>query len=118
MLDAHVNNVKSPKFHVRRFLEGTRAAIRGKVAIDVPAGNGATSEILLALGANVEAFDLFPQYFMLKSIECKRADVMTGIPVADRHADWVICQEGIEHFSDQLKVFKEFNRILKKTADC
>jgi len=25
----------------------------------------------------------------------------------------LICQEGIEHFSDQLKVFKEFNRILK-----
>jgi SAM-dependent methyltransferase len=26
----------------------------------------------------------------------------------------VLCQEGIEHFSDQLKALKEFNRVLKK----
>ncbi len=116
MLDAHVNNPKSPKFYVKRFLESRKDAIKGRLAIDIPAGNGATSEILLALGANVEAFDLFPEYFMLESIECKQADVMKEIPVADQHADWVICQEGIEHFSDQLKVFKEFNRILKKNG--
>ena len=116
MLDTHINNPKSPKFYVRRFLESRKDAVKGKRAIDIPAGNGATSEILLSLGANVEAFDLFPEYFMLKSIECKQADVMKEIPVADQHADWVICQEGIEHFSDQLKVFKEFNRILKKNG--
>ena len=29
----------------------------------------------------------------------------------------LICQEGIEHFSDQLKTFKEFNRVLKKNGE-
>ncbi len=61
-------------------------------------------------GANVEAFDLFPEYFMLKNIECKRANIIDKIPVADNYADMLICQEGIEHFSDQLKTFKEINR--------
>jgi len=67
----------------------------------------------MKLGAKVEAFDLFPEYFMLKNIECKRADIMNKIPLNDDYADMLICQEGIEHFSDQLKVFKEFNRVLK-----
>ena len=39
---------------------------------------------------------------------------MEGLPVEDAFADYLICQEGIEHFSDQLASFKEFNRVLKK----
>jgi SAM-dependent methyltransferase len=38
---------------------------------------------------------------------------MDGIPLEDNSVDVVICQEGIEHFSDQLFVLKEFNRVLK-----
>ena len=38
---------------------------------------------------------------------------MDGVPVNSHYADLVICQEGMEHFSDQLKALKEFNRILK-----
>ncbi|MGB0887585.1 MAG: class I SAM-dependent methyltransferase [Vicingaceae bacterium] len=34
--------------------------------------------------------------------------------VKDASSDYLICQEGIEHFSDQLASFKEFNRVLKK----
>ena len=50
---------------------------------------------------------------MLKNIECKRADIVDRIPVIDNYADMLICQEGIEHFSDQFKAFNEFNRVLK-----
>jgi ubiquinone/menaquinone biosynthesis C-methylase UbiE len=39
---------------------------------------------------------------------------MDKMPLADDYAGMVICQEGIEHFSDQLKALKEFNRILKQ----
>ncbi|MBI5804567.1 class I SAM-dependent methyltransferase [candidate division TA06 bacterium] len=113
MIDAHINNPKSPKYYVKKHLDGQKDQLRGKIVLDVPAGNGATTEILLAHGALVEPFDLFPEYFMLKGIECKRADIMEKIPVADGHADMLVCQEGIEHFSDQLKAFKEFNRVLK-----
>jgi ubiquinone/menaquinone biosynthesis C-methylase UbiE len=113
MIDKHVNNPKSPKYPVKRFFWSIKSEIRDKIVIDIPAGNGVTTEILMELEAKVEPFDLFPEYFMLKNIECKRADIIEKIPVTDSYADWVVCQEGIEHFSDQLKVFKEFNRILK-----
>lgn len=113
MIDNHVNNPKSPKYVVKRFFWSRKSEMKDKIVIDIPAGNGVTTEILLELEAKVEPFDLFPEYFMLKDIECKRADVIEKIPVADNYADWVVCQEGIEHFSDQLKAFKEFNRILK-----
>lgn len=113
MIDAHIDNPKSIKYYVKRYLLRRKGDLAGKVVLDVPAGNGATAEILLEMGAKVEAFDLFPEYFMLEGIPCKRADIMEGIPVSADHADMVICQEGIEHFSDQAKTFKEFNRVLK-----
>lgn len=116
MIDQHVNNPKSQKYYVRRYLETIQSDLKGRKVIDIPAGNGATTEILMEAGADVEPFDLFPEYFMLKNIECKRADITDGIPVPDEYADWVTCQEGIEHFSDQLRTFKEFNRVLKKNG--
>ena len=114
MIDNHVENKKSPKFYVKNYLTSIKDELKGKTVVDIPAGNGATTEILLGLGAEVKPFDLFPEYFMVENIECKRVDIMKGIPLEDQDAHFVICQEGIEHFSDQLKVFKEFNRILKK----
>jgi len=113
MIDNYVDNPKSIKFYVKRYLKSIKNELTGKIVIDIPAGNGATSEILNDLGAKVESFDLFPEYFKLQNIECKRADIVDKIPLEKEYADVLICQEGIEHFSDQLKVFKEFNRILK-----
>lgn len=113
MIDEHINNPKSIKYYVKKYLENLKAELKNKIVIDIPAGNGATSEILLNFGAKVKPLDLFPEYFMLENIECNRADIIDKIPIDDNHADMLICQEGIEHFSDQLKVFKEFNRILK-----
>jgi len=51
---------------------------------------------------------------MLKNVKCKRANILEKIPVKNNYADMLVSQEGIEHFSDQIKVFKEFNRVLKK----
>lgn len=113
MIDTNVTNPKSPKYYVKRYLDSMKEELKNKIVLDIPAGNGVTTEILLENGAKVEAFDLFPEYFMLKNIECKRADIVDKIPTIDNYADMLICQEGIEHFSDQLKTFKEFNRVLK-----
>jgi SAM-dependent methyltransferase len=113
MIDKHINNPKSQKYYVTRYLRGIKDELKGKKVIDIPAGNGATTELLMELGADVEPYDLFPEYFMLKNIQCRRADITDRIPVDDDYADWVNCQEGIEHFSDQLKTFREINRVLK-----
>ena len=87
--------------------------MEGRKAIDIPAGNGVTTEILLQLGAQVKSFDLFPEYFRLPKHPCERANIAEGIPVPDAYADLLVCQEGIEHFKDQLQVLKECNRVLK-----
>ncbi|MEO8224551.1 MAG: class I SAM-dependent methyltransferase, partial [Gammaproteobacteria bacterium] len=41
------------------------------------------------------------------------ADLRVPLPLPDESADYVICQEGIEHLPDQLAVLCEFNRILR-----
>jgi SAM-dependent methyltransferase len=109
----HLNNPKSPKYHVKKYLESVRTELSGRVVVDLPAGNGVTTALLLQYGAKPEPFDLFPEYYLLQEPLCQRADIMSGIPVGNEHADMVICQEGIEHFSDQIKAFREFNRVLK-----
>ncbi|MDQ7003567.1 MAG: class I SAM-dependent methyltransferase [Ghiorsea sp.] len=113
----YTTNPKDIKFHVANYLGAIQSTLKGKTVIDVPAGSGVTSQLLLDLGAKVLAFDLFPEYFKLKDISCERADVTQGIPTDNAIADMLICQEGIEHFSDQLQVFKEFNRVLKVGGD-
>jgi SAM-dependent methyltransferase len=113
MIDQHILNPKSIKYYVNRYLRAKKDELKGKIILDVPAGNGATCEILHEIGAKVEAYDLFPEYFMLKDLTCVRANINEGLPVTDAYADAVICQEGIEHFSDQSLTFREFNRVLK-----
>ena len=108
------DNPKSIKFHIRKYLHNNQERLKNKIVLDLPAGNGITSKQLLDLGAVPCPYDLFPEYFQFPEMSCQRADVMQGIPLNDEFADFVVCQEGIEHFSDQYKVLKEFNRVLKK----
>ncbi len=109
----HEHNPKSIKYHVKRLLERNADQYRNKTVIDFPAGNGITSRILKQIGAKVEPMDLFPEYFEVDDLACKRADISKGLPAPDAHADILVCQEGIEHFPDQLAAFKEMNRVLK-----
>ena len=105
---------KDIKTYVKDYLEKNQQVFEGKIVIDIPAGSGFSSEILKKLNAVVEPYDLFPGFFKVEGLECCKADVTKGLPVEDQHADFVLCQEGIEHFPDQVKVFREFNRVLKK----
>lgn len=107
------DNPKSIKFYIKRFIVRNREKIRGMTIIDFPAGNGVTSRIIKEYGAHVYPFDLFPEYFNVEGLSCRRATIAEGLPVKDNFADMLICQEGIEHFSDQLEAFKEFSRVLK-----
>jgi len=107
------DNPKSIKYYVKRFLLANRRRFENKVIIDFPAGNGITSRILREIGAKPVPLDLFPEYFELDELICLRANINNHLPVADGAADALLCQEGIEHFPDQLKAFKEFNRSLK-----
>ena len=108
------DNPKSIKFYVKRFLVQNKERIKGMKIIDFPAGNGVTSRIIKEIGGEPFPFDLFPEYFKVEGITCKKTSVLEGLPVKNKFADMLICQEGIEHFSDQLNALREFNRVLKK----
>ena len=109
----HEDNPKSIKYYVKRYLQQNTSYFKGKTIIDFPAGNGVTSRIVKEIGAIPIALDLFPEYFEVDGISCQRANIKEGLPLKNHSADAFICQEGIEHFSDQFESLKEFNRILK-----
>ncbi len=99
---------------VERFLRSNRDRFAGKVVVDVPAGSGHMSRLLQSLGARVEPLDLFPEHFRVEGLECRKADLSERIPLESDHADYILSQEGIEHVPNQVGMFREFNRILKK----
>tara|TARA_Y100000589_G_scaffold191203_1_gene181089 strand:+ start:1016 stop:1864 length:849 start_codon:yes stop_codon:yes gene_type:complete len=107
-------NPRSIKYHVKKYLIKNKSRFSKKTIIDFPAGNGVTTKNLLSIGSKPLPFDLFPEYFNVEGLKCERANISEGLPVNDACSDFLICQEGIEHFSDQLASFKEFNRVLKK----
>ncbi|MCS6821582.1 MAG: class I SAM-dependent methyltransferase [Microscillaceae bacterium] len=104
---------KDIKFHVNKYILQNQAWLKNKIVIDIPAGSGAASQTLYSIGAKVEAYDLFPEFFKAKPLTCQYANVLEKLPIADNYADLVLCQEGIEHFANQVKALQEFNRILK-----
>lgn len=88
--------------------------LTGKTAIDIPSGEGRASFMFAKRGAKIRAFDLFPEFTSVAGIEGEYADLNDGVPVEDGYADFLICQEGIEHMPDKIAMFREFNRALKK----
>ena len=107
------NDPHSIKYYVKRFFYRERQRFQSKTIIDFPAGNGVSSKILRHIGANVLPYDLFPEYFQTKNLQCNRANINKGIPLNKEVADALLCQEGLEHFENQLQALKEFNRVLK-----
>ncbi len=91
--------------------------LKGKVVLDIPCGDGEASYEFYQKGAIVKAFDLYPEFMKTKSIEAKFADLTKGIPLENNSVDYILCEEGIEHISDQVRVFQEFNRVLKKDGE-
>ncbi|MDD5401288.1 MAG: class I SAM-dependent methyltransferase [Sulfurimonas sp.] len=90
--------------------------LTGKIVLDIPCGDGRASYEFKKKGAEVKAFDLFPDFMKLTDIESKYADLSEELPIESESVDYIICQEGIEHIPNQLKVLQEFNRVLKKDA--
>ncbi len=98
--------------HVREFINGL-GDLTGKKVLDCPAGDGRVSHVLKQKGAEVVALDLYPEFFKVDGLTCQHGDLAEKLNFSDETFDFVICQEGIEHMTDQLKVIGEFNRVLK-----
>lgn len=88
--------------------------LEGKTVLDIPCGDGRASYEFIKKGATVKAFDLYPDFMKLRELKAEYADLSVELPVESNSIDYVLCQEGIEHIPNQLKVLQEFNRVLKK----
>jgi len=101
------------KHFVKRLFE-SMDDLNGKVVIDIPAGSGYISGVIRQKGATAYyAFDLFPEFFKADGIKCVKADLTRSLPIETGCADYILCQEGIEHLPNQLFALQEFSRILK-----
>jgi SAM-dependent methyltransferase len=104
------------KKYVLRYIENL-PSLTGKVVVDIPCGAGKTSQAFARQGATVKAFDLYPEFMKIEGIQAHYADMTERIPLEDGSVDYIVCQEGIEHLSDKIWIFREFNRILKKGGE-
>lgn len=95
----------------------SKGSLKGQKVLDCPAGDGRTSAIVQRLEGELTSADLFPEFFTLKNTKCDEVDITLGLPYEDEAFDILICQEGIEHFPDQLYVLEEFARVLKKNGE-
>ncbi len=87
--------------------------LSGKVVLDIPCGDGRASYEFIKKGARIIALDLFPHFMTLPDVKAEFADLAEPLPLAGESVDYIICQEGIEHIPNQLKLLEEFNRVLK-----
>ncbi|MDA0954004.1 MAG: class I SAM-dependent methyltransferase, partial [Proteobacteria bacterium] len=86
--------------------------LHGKVVLDIPCGDGRSASVLREMGAEVLAYDLFPESFLLDG-QARFADLSDRLPLPDSSVDMAVCQEGIEHLPNQLFALQEFYRVLK-----
>ena len=98
--------------YTRRYID-TLGPLQGMTVIDVPAGRGLMSLEFVRRGARVIALDLYPEKIEADVDEKLFVDMNSRFPVDDAMGDIVLCQEGIEHISNQLGLMEELNRILK-----
>ncbi len=81
--------------------------------LDVPAGQGALAERLLAAGFAVRCCDLYPEIFRVKNVEIRQGDLNQALPFEDQSFDYVTCLEGLEHIENPQQAIREFARLMR-----
>lgn len=96
---------------IHRFVEEND--VKGKTVIDVSAGSGYVANLWHEAGANVKAFDMYPDIFKSDSLTCSPIDLNQKLPIESNSADYVLLMETIEHIPNQTSLLQELSRILK-----
>ncbi|NBA86062.1 methyltransferase domain-containing protein [Emticicia sp. CRIBPO] len=96
---------------IYQFLEQTN--VNGKLVIDLSAGKGFVASLWKKNGAEVRAFDLYPELMENDEIFTQKIDLNKIFPIESGCADYVLLMETIDHISEQKQLFDEIARILK-----
>jgi len=110
-----VNSTAAPLAHLA--IHDTVVGILEKESrgalLDVPAGEGALAERLIAAGFEVTCCDLYPEIFRLEGVSIRRGDLNGDLPFSDQSFDYVTCLEGLEHIENPQQAIREFGRLLR-----
>lgn len=87
--------------------------LSSKRVCDLSAGRGYIARLFEEVGADVHAYDLFPEQNRFLKTSVHKIDLQQKFPIADALMDIVICCETIEHLPNQYFLFQETSRILK-----
>ena len=85
---------------------------RHRRVLDLPAGSGELSYLLLQRGIDVMSADLEPGTYIVPGRNCTKADMNSLLPFPDGQFDAVACIEGIEHIENPHLFVREANRLL------
>ena len=96
---------------IHRFIEEND--VKSKTVIDVSAGSGYVANLWHYAGANVRAFDMYPDIFRSENLTCQPIDLNLKLPIETNSADYVLLMETIEHIPNQTALLQELSRILK-----
>ena len=87
--------------------------LRGGHVLDIAAGEGRLSYLLLQMGFTVTAADAQTAQFKIDGINIDKADLNGRLPYEDEKFDCVVCVETFEHVRNPGTCLGEFLRILK-----
>ena len=87
--------------------------LSSKRVCDLSAGRGYIARLFEEVGADVHAYDLFPEQNRFLKTSVHKIDLQQKFPIEDALMDIVICCETIEHLPNQYFLFQETSRILK-----
>jgi len=93
-----------------------RSPLRFRRVCDLSAGRGYIAHLFEEAGADVHAYDLFPEQNRFLKTSVHKIDLQQTFPIEDASMDMVICCETIEHLPNQYFLFQETARILKTSG--
>ena len=104
MQDSDVKPESSIDKFVMPYIESL-PSLEGKVAVDIPSGEGRASYVFAKRGADVRAFDLYPEFTTVEGVNTEFADLNDRIPLDDASSiggitDWTIVKAARVWFED------------------
>jgi SAM-dependent methyltransferase len=95
------------------FIKKNGNQLRSKKVCDLSAGRGYIARLFEEVGADLSAYDLFPDQNRFLKTSVQKIDLQQKFPIDSASVELAICCETIEHLPNQYFLFQETARILK-----